>query len=104
MEEVKLIRNEMKDRVQKLITQKDTSDGKANLAKLRHGIGKKPGEMPELSHHIRGLVQLFKAKSVKLDYIRLAEDLYWFQDTNKRKNVQLKWGEDFYREKGEDLS
>lgn len=48
MEEVKLIRNEMKDRVQKLITQKDTSDGKANLAKLRHGIGKKPGEMPEL--------------------------------------------------------
>ena len=33
MEEVKLIRNEMKDRVQKLITQKDTSDGKANLAK-----------------------------------------------------------------------
>ena len=50
------------------------------------------------------LVQLFKAKSVKLDYIRLAEDLYWFQDTNKRKNVQLKWGEDFYREKGEDLS
>ena len=48
MEEVKLIRNEMKDRVQKLITQKDTSDGKANLAKLRHGIGKMPGEMPEL--------------------------------------------------------
>ncbi|WP_418853792.1 type I-E CRISPR-associated protein Cse2/CasB, partial [Ruminococcus sp.] len=44
------------------------------------------------------------AKSVKLDYVRLAEDLYWFQDTNKRKNVQLKWGEDFYREKGEDLS
>lgn len=40
MEEVKLIRNEMKDRVQKLIAQKDTSDGKANLAKLRHGIGK----------------------------------------------------------------
>ena len=61
-------------------------------------------DMPELSHHISGLVQLFKAKSVKLDYIRLAEDLYWFQDTNKRKNVQLKWGEDFYREKGEDLS
>ena len=190
MEEVKLIRNEMKDRVQKLIAQKDTSDGKANLAKLRHGIGKNPGEMPELwevffnkmspelfsksnepsraewaiyisltmfalhqqgssetvhcegrslgsaaadlmeektdenrerimrrfgpvvtakdmpelSHHIRGLVQLFKAKSVKLDYVRLAEDLYWFQDTNKIKNVQLKWGEDFYREKGEDLS
>lgn len=28
MEEVKLIRNEMKDRVQKLIAQKDTSDEK----------------------------------------------------------------------------
>lgn len=43
MEEVKLVREEMYKRVQKLIAQKDTSDGKANLAKLRHGIGKKTG-------------------------------------------------------------
>lgn len=190
MEEIKLVREEMYKRVQELIRQKNTSGGRAALAKLRRGIGKKPGEMPELwgvflnkmspelfsrtgepsraewaiyisltmfalhqqgssdtvhcegrslgraaadlmnentdesrerimrrfgpvvtakdmpelSHHIRGLVQLFKAKDVKLDYVRLAEDLYWFQDTNKRKNVQLKLGQDFYYEKGEELS
>ena len=45
MEEVK---EEMYKRVQELIRQKGTSGGRAALANLRRGIGKKPGEMPEL--------------------------------------------------------
>lgn len=48
MEEVKLVREEMYKRVQELIRQKGTSGGRAALANLRRGIGKKPGEMPEL--------------------------------------------------------
>ena len=48
MEEIKLVREEMYKRVQELIRQKNTSGGRAALAKLRRGIGKKPGEMPEL--------------------------------------------------------
>ena len=47
MEEVKLVREEMYKRVQELIRQKGTSGGRAALAN-RRGIGKKPGEMPEL--------------------------------------------------------
>ena len=31
-----------------LIAQKDSSGGKARLARLRHGAGKTPGELPEL--------------------------------------------------------
>lgn len=48
MEEVKLVREEMYKRVQELIRQKGTSGGRAALANLRRGIGKMPGEMPEL--------------------------------------------------------
>ena len=59
-------------------------------------------DMSELSHHLRCLIQLFSSKGISLDYEMLAEDLMWFQFDDKRKNVQLKWGQDFYYKKGED--
>lgn len=58
-------------------------------------------DMPELSHHLRCLIQLFSSKDISLDYEMLAEDLMWFQFDDKRKNVQLRWGQDFYYKKGE---
>lgn len=59
-------------------------------------------DMPEMSHHVRGLIQLMKAKSIKLDYVKLAEDIYDFQHEQTRNNVRLRWGQDFYyTEKGE---
>lgn len=58
--------------------------------------------MQELSHHLRGLIQLCKAKGVRLDYVQLAGDIYRFQFLESRKEVQLSWGQDFYYvEKGE---
>jgi len=59
-------------------------------------------DMQELSYHLRSLVQLFKSKGIKLDYVRLAEDIYGYQFENSRKKVQLRWGQDFYYNKGED--
>ncbi len=51
----------------------------------------------ELSHHLRGLVQLLKAKDFPLDYPSLTEDLYWYQFPDARNAVRLRWGRDFYR-------
>lgn len=49
----------------------------------------------ELSHHLRGVVQLLRAGAVPLDYGRLGDDLdRWQRDPNP---VQLRWGRDFYR-------
>ena len=59
-------------------------------------------DMSELSHHLRCMIQLFSAKGIGLDYEKLAEDIYWFQSDEKRINVQLRWGQDFYYRKGED--
>jgi CRISPR system Cascade subunit CasB len=53
--------------------------------------------MEEFSHHLRGLIQLLKAKSIPLDYPAFAQDLYWLQFPNARDSVRLRWGRDFYR-------
>jgi len=54
-------------------------------------------DLGEISHHMRGLVQLLKAQGIPLDYPALAEDLYRFQTPEARDSVRLKWGRDFYR-------
>lgn len=54
-------------------------------------------DMLELSHYLRGMVQLFKAGGIGLDYGKLAEDLFYFQFPDRRDRVRLRWGEDFYR-------
>jgi CRISPR system Cascade subunit CasB len=50
----------------------------------------------EFAQHARGLVQLMKANDVLLDYSRFAKDLYWFQDTEQKTKVMLRWGQDFW--------
>ena len=42
------VRQYMSKQLASLINLKDTSIGKARLARLRHGAGKIPGELPEL--------------------------------------------------------
>lgn len=62
-------------------------------------------DMPELSHYLRGVIQLLRADGIGLDYAQLASDLYLYQSPQTRLRVQLKWGQDFYhqsnQEKGE---
>lgn len=53
--------------------------------------------LEEFSHHLRGLIQLLKASDIPLDYPSLTEDLYWFQFTEARDSVRLRWGQDYYR-------
>ena len=54
-------------------------------------------DFTELAHHARGLVQLLKAKDIKLNYPRFASDLFFFQLPNHAGCIRLKWGEQFYR-------
>lgn len=62
-------------------------------------------DMPECAHYLRSLVQLLRAEGIPLDYVRLTEELYWFQTETGARRVKLRWGQDFYRmvqeEKGE---
>lgn len=51
----------------------------------------------ELAYHARGMVQLFRAEGIPLDYPRFAEDLYWYQFTEHKNRVRMRWGEDYYR-------
>ena len=50
----------------------------------------------ELSHHLRQLIKLLKAKSdVKINYGKLAKDLYGFIRGNK-ENVRISWAQRYY--------
>ena len=53
--------------------------------------------MEELSHHMQGMVQLLRSKGIPLDYLALAEDLFWSQQPNFQAQVRLRRGQDFYR-------
>ena len=55
--------------------------------------------MPEVSHYLRGMVQLFRGNEpkLKLDYPRLAVELYRFQLPDQAANVRLQWGRDLYQ-------
>ena len=50
----------------------------------------------EFTRHVRGLIQLMKAKGVYLDYSQFAKDLFWYQLPEQRRRVMLRWGEDFW--------
>lgn len=55
-------------------------------------------DIGELTHHLRGIVQLLRAEGIALDYAALAGDLYLYASRTRRDDVRLKWGQDFYRE------
>lgn len=79
-----------------LIDGSKNEDEERNRIMQRFGAVITASDMPELSHHLRGMIQLFKAKNVHLDYIQLAGDLLDFQYESSRRKVQLRWGQDFY--------
>ena len=52
--------------------------------------------MPEVSHHLRGMIQLLRREGIPLDYPQLAEDLYQYQFEDSRNGVRLKWGRQYF--------
>lgn len=80
----------------RLIDRSKNEDEERNRIMQRFGPVITASDMPELSHHLRGMIQLFKANNVHLDYVQLAGDLLDFQYQDSRRKVQLHWGEDFY--------
>lgn len=50
----------------------------------------------ELIVHLRHLVSILKSKSkAKVNYARLADDLFWYQN-GKKEQVRLRWGQSYY--------
>lgn len=79
-----------------------TNDDERERVARRFNAFATANDMQEAAHYLRGLVQLLKAEDFPLDYIRLASDLYSFQNPNFVSSVRLTWGQDFYRMKQDD--
>ena len=59
------------------------------------------GDLIELSHYLRGMIQLLRAEGIGLDYTALAAELYWYQIPSGADRVRLRWGQDFFRGKAD---
>ena len=57
--------------------------------------------MPEISHYLRGMIQLLRREKIPLDYPQLAVDLYRLQFVESAPNVRLQWGRELYALKNE---
>ncbi|WP_433264909.1 type I-E CRISPR-associated protein Cse2/CasB [Actinosynnema sp. CS-041913] len=53
--------------------------------------------LDELVHHLRGMVQLLRAKPVPLDYGLLADELTRWPQPDSANRIRLRWGRDFHR-------
>ena len=53
-------------------------------------------DIKELSHHLRGIIQLLSQAGIGLDYAKLSEDLYHYQFEDSRDGVRLKWGRQYF--------
>lgn len=70
------------------------------------------GDIYEISHHLRGLVQLLrsaKGGGIPLDYPLLAAELYGLQCDQPEfshisADIKLRWGQDLYRNKNKETS
>lgn len=51
----------------------------------------------KLSYHLRQMIKILKSKSeAKVDYAKLAEDLYWFM-IGRKEEVRLIWARSYYK-------
>ena len=52
----------------------------------------------EFTFHLRQLVNLLKSRTnQKVNYAKLAQDLYFFQIPTTRENIKLPWAKQYYR-------
>lgn len=68
-----------------------------------HSIGRRfsalitADSLTELTHHLRGAVQLLRANGVPLDYGQFVKDLYFWQNPRSRGNVRRGWARGFHK-------
>lgn len=80
--------------VKQLLTQENE-----NAIKRRFDKVLTAKDLEELTTHARGLANLMRDSNVTLDYVGFVFDLYKFQNIDRRRDVVLSWGKDYYSKK-----
>lgn len=93
---------------EKTVNGEDQAEKEANEEKWaessvcrRFNILATADSMPEISHYLRGMIQLLRREKISLDYPQLAVDLYRLQFVESAPNVRLQWGRELYALKNE---
>jgi CRISPR system Cascade subunit CasB len=73
------------------------TDDELEAVRRRFNIILTAEDIIELSHYLRGMVQLLRSKDITMDFGELANDLFYYQFDSSRASIRLKWGQDYYR-------
>ena len=84
--------------VARLIIGETDAESAFDRVRRRFNMAATASDITEFTHHLRGLVQLMRAKGIPLDYAGLAGDIFLYQNAELRSGIRLRWGQDFYRE------
>ena len=82
----------------RLIIGETDTESAFDRVRRRFNMAATASDTEEFTHHLRGLVQLMRAKGIPLDYAGLAGDIFLYQKAEFRPEIRLRWGQDLYRE------
>lgn len=82
----------------RLIIGETDAESAFDRVRRRFNMTATASDTEELTHHLRGLVQLMRAKGIPLDYAELARDIFLYQNAELRSGIRLRWGQELYRE------
>ena len=80
----------------KLVEEESDRENAMERIRRRFNQAATAENVPALTYHLRGLVQLMRAKGIPMDYAQLAAELFLYQNPEARGKVRLQWGRDFY--------
>ena len=78
----------------------DSNSNERTLKKLQ--VIMLSDDIQSLAVHLRSFISLLASEKIKLNYALLASDIYDWQFNESRNNVNLKWGQDYYKQIRED--
>ncbi len=82
----------------RLIIGETDAESAFDRVRRRFNMTATASDTEEFTQHLRGLVQLMRAKGIPLDYAGLAGDIFLYQNAELRPEIRLRWGQELYRE------
>lgn len=84
-----------------LVNASNDSNAEMRIFKRLEAMATSP-DIKGVFYHLRSIIQLLSRENIFLNYVKLAGDLFEWQFSERRSNVNLRWSQDFYRIKKEE--
>ena len=78
----------------------DANADERMIKKLRSVVS--ANDVQGFSQHLRCMIKMLADKKIRMNYAMLAKDIYEWQFLESRNSVNLRWGQDYYKQSKEE--